>query len=241
MAENGGDRPDAHLSLTPVVRGGLTDRVIDQLRQRIAGGIWPVGGRLPVEAELARELAVGRSTIREAVRVLAHSGLLEVRQGDGTYVRSRREIDAALRRRVHSADVLDAFRVRRALEIEIARSAATLPAAADVARLQELAAAHEEVAESVARRRSDAALHEHILDMTGNALLIDLYRGLFDPLDIPARTTFDATELARDDVETAQLVRAIVEQDPAAAVAAVERRMDTALRVLTLLLQAAPI
>lgn len=236
------DSPDRRISLTPVVRGGLTDRVIDQLRQRIADGTWPLHQRLPVESALARELGVGRSTVREAVRVLVHSGLLEVRQGDGTYVRSRREIDVALRRRVLGANLLEAFEVRRALEIEVARLAAQHRNDDDVVRLRELAKSREAAytASSARYHKADVTLREHLLDMTGNALLADLYRGFVDPLRAAVASHYDDAELTRDDParpETADLVRAIENRDPDAAAAAAQRNMDNALRVLRLLLQ----
>lgn len=242
MGERPREAPEPRASLTPVGRGGLTDRVIDQLRRRIADGTWALHQRLPVEAALAKELGVGRSTIREAVRVLVHSGLLEVRQGDGTFVRSRREIDAALRRRVLGADLLEAFEVRRALEVEIARLAAQRRSDADVVRLRELAKYRAEVYEASWEdyRTADVALREHILVMAGNPLLADLYRGFVNPLRAALATHYDDAELTRDDPdrpEMVDLVAAIEDRDPAAAAAAAERHMDNAMRILRLLLQ----
>jgi DNA-binding FadR family transcriptional regulator len=242
MSERPREVPDPRASLTPVARGGLTDRVIDQLRQRIVDGTWVLHQRLPVESALAQELGVGRSTIREAVRVLVHAGLLEVRQGNGTFVRSRREIDAALQRRVMSANLLEAFEVRRALEIEVARQAAQRRSDAEVVRLRELAKRRDDVYEISweAYRKADIALREHLLEMTGNALLADLYRGIVNPLRAAVDKTCDDAELTRDDPrrpETRDLVRAIEDRDPEAAVAAAERHMDNALRVLRFLLQ----
>lgn len=242
MSERGSRPPPPRAPLIPVVRAGLTDRVIDQLRRRIADGTWALHQRLPVESALARELGVGRSTIREAVRVLVHAGMLEVRQGDGTFVRSRREIDAALRRRVLGANLIEAFEVRRALEIEIARLAAQRRSDADVVRLRELAAHREHVYASngAGYRRADDAVRAHVLEMAGNALLADLYRGFVDPLRAAVDTNFDDSELTRDDPdrpEMPELVRAIEDRDPDAAAAAAARHMDNALRVLRLLLQ----
>ncbi|PRC57877.1 GntR family transcriptional regulator, partial [Mycobacterium sp. ITM-2017-0098] len=79
-------------------RAGLVDQVIDQLRHTIASGEWPVGRRIPNETVLVESLGVGRNPVREAVRALAHAGLLDVRQGDGTYVRATSEVSGALRR-----------------------------------------------------------------------------------------------------------------------------------------------
>ncbi|HYW51919.1 MAG TPA: GntR family transcriptional regulator, partial [Gemmatimonadaceae bacterium] len=65
-------------------RLSLADATAAQLETRIGGGEWPVGTRLPTESELMAEFGVGRSTVREAVRTLARTGLVQVRQGDGT-------------------------------------------------------------------------------------------------------------------------------------------------------------
>ena len=70
------------MPLSAARRTGLVDQVIDQLRQSVTSGEWPVGLRIPNEAVLVDSLGVGRNTVREAVRALAHAGLLEVRQGD---------------------------------------------------------------------------------------------------------------------------------------------------------------
>jgi GntR family transcriptional regulator, transcriptional repressor for pyruvate dehydrogenase complex len=67
----------------------LGDQVIQQLQEKISLGELKPGDKIPTEAELMSMFGVGRSTIREAVRVLVNAGLLEVRQGDGTYVLDR--------------------------------------------------------------------------------------------------------------------------------------------------------
>src|SRR4051794_34097626 len=67
-------------------RSGLIDQVIEQLRGQIESGRWAVGNRIPTEAELAASTGTSRNTVREAVQSLVHAGLLERRQGSGTYV-----------------------------------------------------------------------------------------------------------------------------------------------------------
>ena len=76
--------------LKSVPRQQVVDGVIAQLEAQIEAGAFAVGDRLPTEPELMAQLGVGRSTVREAVRALAHVGLVEVRQGAGTFVRARR-------------------------------------------------------------------------------------------------------------------------------------------------------
>ena len=66
----------------------VTDDAIDKIRERIVSGAWGPGDRLPKESELAADLGLSRNSLREAVRALSQLRVLEVRQGDGTYVSS---------------------------------------------------------------------------------------------------------------------------------------------------------
>jgi DNA-binding LacI/PurR family transcriptional regulator len=61
----------------------------ERLRQQISDGDWPVGGRLPTEPQLAAVHAVGVNTVRRAVGLLVAEGIVERRQGSGTYVAQR--------------------------------------------------------------------------------------------------------------------------------------------------------
>src|SRR6266702_1766410 len=67
---------------------GVTDEAIEQIRVLVASGEWGPGTRLPREADLAAQLGLSRNSLREAVRALSLIRVLEVRQGDGTYVSS---------------------------------------------------------------------------------------------------------------------------------------------------------
>lgn len=60
-----------YTSGVPVVR-----QVVDLLRQRVQGGEWEPGARLPSEADLAHEYAVGRNTLRDALSVLRGEGVI---------------------------------------------------------------------------------------------------------------------------------------------------------------------
>ncbi|WP_163535701.1 FadR/GntR family transcriptional regulator, partial [Klebsiella pneumoniae] len=68
-------------TLPQAPRRSLVDSTIELIRGQIEGGAWKVGERIPREQELAEMLEVGRNTVREAIRVLSHGQVLEVRQG----------------------------------------------------------------------------------------------------------------------------------------------------------------
>src|SRR5580698_3927854 len=72
----------------PLPRHSLADAVVGRLQQQLSLGIYQPGEKLPSEPELMVQFGVGRSTIREAVRILSNTGLLTVRQGSGTIVES---------------------------------------------------------------------------------------------------------------------------------------------------------
>lgn len=109
-----GHSPD---TLQAAGRRSLVDTTIDQLREQLAAGAWPVGSRIPTEHELAERLRVGRNTVREAIRVLVHAGMLVSRQGEGTFVRSTSD-PASVLRGVQRSGVRDVLEVRAALEAE---------------------------------------------------------------------------------------------------------------------------
>ena len=96
-------------------RLSLVDSAVAELRSAVARGEWPVGERIPTEPRLSEQFGVGRNSVREAVRGLVHAGLLETRQGDGTYVRARLDPTEALRR-VERSTLRDQLEMRVALE-----------------------------------------------------------------------------------------------------------------------------
>jgi GntR family transcriptional repressor for pyruvate dehydrogenase complex len=117
-------------------RPQLVDEIIAQLRARLASGELRVGDKLPPESVLVAELGVGRTTLREAIRVLEHAGLVAVRHGSGTYIRSLSD-DGILATRLRQARVLEVFQVRRALELEMMRMAVAYRTAPALAALRD--------------------------------------------------------------------------------------------------------
>src|SRR3954454_4793108 len=111
--------------LAPVPRHRtLADETIAHLRAQITSGTWPVGSRIPTEPELVEQLEVARNTVREAVRALAHNGLLDIRQGSGTYVLATSELAGVMHRRFADADPRHIAELRSTLESSAARLAA---------------------------------------------------------------------------------------------------------------------
>ena len=104
-------------------RRSSVEEVIGQLNEQLLGGAWRAGERIPTEQELSAELEVSRPVVREAVRALAHLGVLESRQGAGTYVISTADPMPMLRQ-VRLADIRDVFEVQLGYDVQAARLAA---------------------------------------------------------------------------------------------------------------------
>jgi DNA-binding FadR family transcriptional regulator len=154
------------------------DQVIDQLKEQITSGSWEMHAKIPTETVLAEHLGVGRNTVREAVRALTHAGLLECRQGDGTYVRATSELSGAMARRLRAAEQLEILEVRRAFEVEAARLAATRRTAADIVAIEAALAEREQAWAAGAPEafvEADLAFHVAVVEATHNRVLIDLY------------------------------------------------------------------
>ncbi|MDK1474271.1 FadR/GntR family transcriptional regulator [Streptomyces sp. 549] len=162
-------------------RSALATQVIDTLRGQITSGEWPVGSRIPTEPELVARLGVARNTVREAVRALAHNGLLDIRQGSGTYVVATSELAGVMHRRFAGADPRHVAELRGTLEAEGARLAALRRTESDVRRLESLLERREAAWESGDVERfvqADATLHLAVVQASHNEVLTAVHADL---------------------------------------------------------------
>ena len=172
------------MPLTPLRRSPLAELATRQLHQQLMSGQWHVGDRLPAETELADQLGVGRSTVREAVRALVHAGLLETRQGSGTFVLSLIP-DTSWEPRLRRAAVLEVYEVREALEVQAARLAAQRRSGSDIAALRESLATRDrslatrgqarEAASDELFAQADLAFHRTVVAAAHNQLLAEMF------------------------------------------------------------------
>ncbi|HEY0776576.1 MAG TPA: FCD domain-containing protein [Gemmatirosa sp.] len=232
--------------LRSVPRQQVVDGVIAQLQAQIEGGAFPVGERLPTEPELMAQLGVGRSTVREAVRALAHAGLLEVRQGAGTFVRARRPapggtVEAQLRR----AAILEVYEARRALELETARLAAARRDADDLAALRahlDQRHAADAAGDRAAFVTADVAFHEAVARAAKNGVLLALYRAFAAALSDALAAQLADSALDPGDVAPLHetLLSAIATGDAAAAVGATAELLDQTIERLRRMTEQGP-
>jgi len=204
-------------------RTNLIDQAVGKLRQQITSGAWTVGARIPPEPELTELIGVGRNTVREAVQSLVHAGMLERRQGSGTYVISDSELGTAMGRQIAGAHQRDVLEVRRSLEVECARLAAQRRTAEQLEHLCELRDRRSVAYESGdldAMVDADLAFHRAIAGATGNPVLIALYDNLLDAMTASVRVNCEHP--VGDDDAHRLLVDAITDGNPARAMAEID-------------------
>jgi GntR family transcriptional regulator, transcriptional repressor for pyruvate dehydrogenase complex len=162
----------------------VTQDAIEQIRELIVSGEWGPGTKLPREADLASQLGLSRSSLREAVRALSLARVLVVRQGDGTYVSSLEpgellEPTLSATHLLRGRTVFELFEVRRLLEPGAAALAA-LRADTEVLNdlwreLDRMLAAGDRADELV---EADIGFHDVIARAAGNGVLRALLRSL---------------------------------------------------------------
>ncbi|SEK73962.1 FadR/GntR family transcriptional regulator [Rhodococcus maanshanensis] len=159
-------------------RNLLADQTADLLLARLGAGEWAVGAKLPGETTLAAELGVGRSTVREALRMLAGQGLLRSRQGAGVFVERTEPLaadgwDGVLRAEAIAAVV----EVRNAIEVEAARLAAQRATARDVTAMRRALdrRAAAVTSDHHAFVEADIAVHRAVVAAAHNRVLSELF------------------------------------------------------------------
>jgi GntR family transcriptional regulator, transcriptional repressor for pyruvate dehydrogenase complex len=172
--------------LRPIRRTALYEEVVDRLREFIDVHQLKPGDKLVPERELAEQLGVSRTSVRQALTALRVLGMIDVRPGDGVYVTSTEDIVPSLALEVveSEADHPMIWEVREAVETQAARLAARRRSQEELDRM---AAALEAMAESVAAGGEgvlgDRHFHQAILEASHNPMLQSLFAQLADAID----------------------------------------------------------
>jgi DNA-binding FadR family transcriptional regulator len=166
--------------LTPLQPPQLYQHIVELLEERIRSGALVPGERLPAERELARRLEVGRSSVREAVAALATRGIIETRQGAGSFVSAAapelvRADDQSI---ITDASPSAALEARLALEPQIVRLAARRGRPdPEIERLLELMASATDPGNRSARadwNDADRGFHLQLAVIADNPVLVAL-------------------------------------------------------------------
>lgn len=213
----------------------LVERVIERLQGEIDCGDWPVGTKLPSETALSKELGVGRSTVREALRALASMGLVRARQGAGVFVIATRPVEE-WPDRLRRAALADVYEVRMLIEVQAARLAAERRTDDDCAAMERALAARRAAAgaDNAAFVDADIALHAAVVAAAHNPVLTDLFTEFVPTLrsglvELLGLTALREEEPNHGDASHAALVDAVRRGDEQAAAGTLQQELAATL------------
>ncbi len=146
------------------------------LRAQIVESNLPFGARLPEERELARQFDTSRATVRAALTALEREGLIERRQGSGTYVAFAPEADLnSFELRVPSVSPIDVMEARRVLEPGLAELVVRRITAEDLDRMAACLKAMENARDQTAFKMAGYSFHLEIARASRNPLIVVMY------------------------------------------------------------------
>lgn len=177
------------MELKPIKPKRISDQVFEQVRELIYKGVFKPGQQITPERNLAASMQVSRTSVRNAINKLVTMGLLEHRQGQGTFVASpenRRGNPLAAAMATEEATIDDLLEVRLGLETNAAELAARRATEKDLIAIEESLEEMEQdmKADGHISTNADAAFHMAITFATKNPVLIHLMRNFYDFLFI---------------------------------------------------------
>lgn len=214
-------------------------QVMEELKALIASGVYHVNDKIPTEKELAEKFGIGRSSIREAIKIFEHLGILSAKTGKGTFICDRANISKeALTWSIllGEHDLFEMVELREALEREaisrLVRRVRSSPEEAqpDVARLEkniELLAAAVKDSDIPALVSADYNFHGAIIEGSGNSILSAIYGTLQSFMHEEISKTLEGVSISDQEVDKHRLIfDAIREGSLARALAAFHAHME---------------
>lgn len=213
----------------------LEGRIVDHIRDLVERGELAVGERLPAERELAVQLGVSRSVLREAIATLAALGLVESRHGRGVFIvggsvqATAQRLSSALgtngiqTQTESMVRIRELFEIRRMLEGNAAEWAAQRATEEQIAEMQAVLSADKaarvaEPIDTALLNELDGRLHAVIAASTANRLLVLLMAALLDELSLARNKSLTIPGRAICSAQQHEaLVNAIAAHDPVAA------------------------
>ena len=169
------------MDLTPIRTKRLYEEIVEQIRLLISDGKLKPGDKLLAERELADRFQVSRASVREAIRTLEMLGVIDIRPGEGTYIRETETDDIirplAMFLAVERSSVIDMFEMRRIFETATASLAAQRATDQEILEIETILEDMKErlnLQDPEKGEEFDAAFHFAIAEATHNSLLAKL-------------------------------------------------------------------
>jgi GntR family transcriptional regulator, transcriptional repressor for pyruvate dehydrogenase complex len=222
----------------PISPKKISSQIAEQIRSSILAGEFAPGEKLPPERELAEMFGVSRPSVREALNLLASSGLVMSYQGGGTVVMSLMETTAGnpMTELIRSQQerALDVIEVRKAIEASTAFYAAQRALPEDIRTMERIVDGLRENLEGLKPSENlDANFHLAIAKATHNIVWLHLMQNIFDAMKEFQQSVWRAVYLTGEDHHLLyqhhrRIFEAIRNRDPEAARAAMAEHLNFA-------------
>lgn len=228
------------VKLGPIRRRSTVEEVADRIREVIESRQLPPGARLPGELDLVEQLQVSRPVLREALSRLQSLGLVEIRRGRGTFVGDRNSLTHCAQLvqtaiTVSPRELLTYAELRTAIEVQAVRQAAERATSAQLAELDALLVALDEVERPYVEHLDlDFRFHKKLVEASGNPLMQNLMEVLCEfVIAQMAQTTPTPVDNELGRTLHRQIVSAVRQRDADAAERAMRQHMNAVLERLT--------
>jgi GntR family transcriptional repressor for pyruvate dehydrogenase complex len=210
----------------PIQPAKVFEQIAEQIEKRILDGELKSGDRLPTERDLAEQFHASRTAVREAMKILAQKGLIEMRPGRGTIVidgvheAMQNSIGLAMKLKLGEVGGSDNLvEVREILETEIAALAAARASEKEIAAMREaIMEMDASLSDADAFIAADNRFHEALAQATQNTLILILVKSIVNPLSEQRKQIF-AVEggTQRGQMHHKRILESIIKRDPEAA------------------------
>lgn len=212
-----------------VKRESLSNQVSKELEKMIENGEYKLGERIPTEPDLMKMFQVSRNTIREAIKGLTLAGLLETKQGNGTFVRSTNRFEANMKQKYETVSIEDIREARNCIEVTIAHLAANRREKEDLNLIEKFFNERKNLKVNVRENtKADIEFHMAIAKSCHNLILIDLYQSISDYLESHITERKLESSLSTEEIDKLheELYKAIINKDSEAASVAARNILD---------------
>ena len=199
------------MDFTPIKTKRLYEEIVEQIKQLITDGRLKPGDKLLAERELADQFQVSRASVQEAIRTLEMLGVIDIRPGEGTFVRRTGADDIirplAMFLAVERSSLLDMFEMRRIFETANARLAADRATQEELDQIESTLEAMRErlnVLDPEKGEEFDAAFHYAVAEATHNSLLNKLFKTVSE--EFSKANSVARRQLYHDNADNAQKI-----------------------------------
>ena len=199
------------MEFSPIKTKRLYEEIVEQIKQLITDGRLKPGDRLLAERELAEQFQVSRASVREAIRTLEMLGVIDIRPGEGTFVRGTETDDIirplAMFLAVERSSLLDMFEMRRIFETATASLAAERASEEELDHIEAMLDKMRErlnVLDPEKGEEFDAAFHYAVAEATHNSLLTKLFKTVSE--EFAKANSVARRQLYHDNIQNAQKI-----------------------------------